>query len=236
VKNKERWKPSHYGFEKNGKLKGTHMHKIIGHAYARIIKEHASGLLADIGCGDVPYYSIYKDLVVDNVCVDWGQEKTGTTYLDHIADLNEGIPLDGNQFDTVLCTDVLEHIKHPDLLFSEMTRIMKDDAKMIITVPFLYWIHNPPHDYHRYTKHMLIDFCRKNNLRVVSVEEYGGLPEVLYDLVFKGYVFYNFPFRRAFLYVWKKIGIFMYRRNFVKRLSNSSRETFPLGYILVAQK
>ena len=117
-----------------------------------------------------------------------------------------------------------------------MARIMKINAKIIVTVPFFYWIHNAPHDHHRYTRHMLAEFCRRNNLTVVSLKEYGGLPEILYDLVYKGYIFYNFPLRRAFLFAWKKFGEFLYRRSFVKRLSGSSRETFPLGYILVAQK
>ncbi|MBL7698717.1 MAG: hypothetical protein JNK79_11180, partial [Chitinophagaceae bacterium] len=66
--------------------------------------------------------------------------------------------------------------------------------------------------------------------------EYGGLPEILYDLVHKGFTYYNIPLRRGFLYAWKLLGQFMYRRQFVKRFSKKTREAFPLGYILVAQK
>lgn len=212
------------------------MHRIIGRAYERVIKEHSKGVLADIGCGSVPYYMIYKDQVDDILCVDWAQENMGVSHLDYIADLNKGIPIGDNIADTVLCTDVLEHINNPGLLFSEMARIMKKDAKIIVTVPFLYWIHNGPHDHHRYTRYMLEEFCRRNELDTISLEEYGGLPEVLFDLVHKGYAFYNFPMRRVFLFSWRKIGEFLYHRKFVKRLSMKSRQTFPLGYILVAQK
>lgn len=236
MKNKEQWMPAHFKRDAKGRLEGTHMHKIIGYAYEKVIREHALGTLADIGCGSVPYYQIYKDQVAEIICVDWGETATGISHLDFVADLNNGIPLANEVADTVLCTDVLEHIHNPVHLFSEMTRIMKQDAKIIVTVPFLYWIHNAPHDHHRYTRYMLTEFCRKNGLTVVSLEEYGGLPEILYDLVHKGYIFYNFPLRRAFLFSWRKFGEFLYRRNFIVNLSKRSRETFPLGYILVAQK
>ena len=217
-------------------MEGTHMHKIIGYAYEKVIKEHSTGVIADIGCGSVPYYQIYKDQVSDIICVDRGETATGISHLDYEADLNEGIPLKSEVADTVLCTDVLEHIHNPVHLFSEMARIMKQDAKIIVTVPFLYWIHDAPHDHQRYTRYMLERFCTKNNLSVITIEEYGGLPEVFYDLVYKGYIFYNFPLRRAFLFFWRKIGYFLYRRRFVGRLSQSSRATFPLGYVMVAQK
>ncbi|HUQ65152.1 MAG TPA: class I SAM-dependent methyltransferase [Flavitalea sp.] len=236
MKNKEAWLPSHYHRDSKNRLKGTHMHKIIGRTYEKVIREHATGLLADIGCGDVPYYSIYKDLVSDNICVDWGQEGRGPLHLDYIVDLNEGIPLENDVFDTVLCTDVLEHIKNPGLVVSEISRIMKKEGKVIITVPFMYWIHDAPYDFHRYTKYMLVEYCNRNKLSTIYIEEYGGLPEVLYDLVFKGYIFGNFPFRRPFLFFWRKTGAFLSRLGFVKRLSKRTRETFPLGYIMVAQK
>jgi len=236
MKNKDKWSPSNFQRDASGRILDTHMHKIIGKAYGKVIREHSSGLLADIGCGSVPYYNMYKDLVTDNVCVDWGKEDGEVSYLDYVADLNKEIPLESDQFNTIVCTDVLEHISNPALLFSEMSRIMKKEAKIIITVPFMYWVHDAPYDYHRYTRFMLSEYCNRNQLNVLSVEEYGGLPEILYDLVYKGYIFYNLPLRKAFLYCWKVLGTFLYRRSFVKRWSARSRETFPLGYVLVAQK
>src|SRR5687768_13558274 len=94
MKNKELWKPTHYNPDRLGKMTGTHMHKIIGYAYEKRIRQYATGVLADVGCGLVPYYSIYKDLVDDVICIDWDQEGTGVSFLDHIADLNKGVPLE----------------------------------------------------------------------------------------------------------------------------------------------
>lgn len=236
MKNKDKWQAKRMK-EVNGKLTGTHMHKIIAKAYKPIIHKYAKGLLADVGCGEVPYYHWYKDNITDNICIDWSNSEQEITHLDHNHDLNTGIPfLESNLVDTVLCTDVLEHVYAPEQLFSEMTRILKPGGALILTVPFLYWIHGDPHDYHRYTNHKLKHFCEKNNMEIVELQAFGGLPEVLYDLIYKGYMFYNLPMRKLFYFFFEPFGRFLSRRGFVKRLSQSSRSVFPLGYVLVARK
>jgi SAM-dependent methyltransferase len=236
MRNKENWKPTFYKRDGKGRVQGTHMHKIIGNAYENVIRTYSRGILVDVGCGDVPYYMIYRDLIEDNICIDWAGEGRESPFLDKTADLNQGIPLDGGIADTVLCTDVLEHIHNPELLFSEMARIMKNGGKLVLTVPFMYWIHNAPHDYHRYTKYMLEEFCRRNDMKVITLEAYGGYPEIIYDLIHKGYIFYNFPLRRLFLAFWESLGLVLYRKKSIRRLSMASRKEFPLGYILVAEK
>jgi hypothetical protein len=100
----------------------------------------------------------------------------------------------------------------------------------------MYWIHAAPHDHHRYTRYKLQDFCEKHGLNIISLEEYGGLPEVIYDLVWKGYYYYNFPLKRFFLFGWRVMGRFLYNRSVVKKITKRTKENFPLGYILVAQK
>jgi SAM-dependent methyltransferase len=237
MKNADNWVPKRFLRDKKGRIIGTHNHKIIGNLYEPIIKRYSKGKLADIGCGDVPYYLFYKDLVTENICVDWGNSAHDISFLDYEADLNKPIDiLSSNTFDTVLCTDVLEHINKPTILFSEMCRVLKPGGHLILAVPFLYWIHEADHDYHRYTHFMLREFCRENNLKVIELQTYGGLPEVIYDLIHKGYSYYKFPAKSLFYFFWRGLGTFLSRRNFVKRLSQSSRSTFPLGYILVAQK
>jgi SAM-dependent methyltransferase len=237
MKNKEKWEPKRFTKDSKGRIIGTHNHKIIGNSYEPMIKKYASGMLADIGCGDVPYYNFYKDLVKDNICVDWENSSLELSFLDYHADLNKPISfLETNTFDTVLSTDVLEHIHEPALLFSEMNRILKPEGHLILAVPFLYWIHENPHDYHRYTHFMLREFCKKNNLEVIELEAYGGLPEIIFDLIHKGYGFFNLPMKSLFYKSFNGIGRMLSKVGFIKRMSIRSRSTFPMGYILVARK
>lgn len=237
MKNAEKWKPKRFTKDKKGRIVGTYMHKIIGNAYEPIIRKYSKGLLVDVGCGDVPYYHFYKDIVTNNICVDWANSSLETSFLDYEQDLNKGLDfLKNDSFDTVLCTDVLEHIYRPELLFSEMARVLKPNGHLILAVPFIYWVHDNPHDYHRYTHFKLEEFCSNNKLKVVELNTYGGLPEIIYDLVDKGYSYYNFPLKRIFYFFWRGVGAFLSKRNFVKRLSKSSTATFPMGYILVATK
>lgn len=237
MKNIEKWKPTRFTKNIKGRIIGTHNHKIIGYTYETIIKNYAKGRLADIGCGDVPFYHFYKDLIDENVCIDWENSSLELSFLDYHADLNKPLTfLEDDSFDTVLSTDVLEHIYEPAMLFSEMTRILKPGGHLILGVPFLYWIHSRPHDYHRYTHFMLREFCAKNNLEVINLDAYGGLPEIIFDLIHKGIGFYNLPAKRFFYGILNPTGRILSRFGFVKRLSTKSKLTFPMGYTLVAKK
>ena len=237
MKNKELWKPSQIQKTADGKFIGSHMHKILGYSHEPIIRKYAKGILADVGCGNVPYYLLYKDYVDDNICVDWGREDGEISFLDHVADLNrDKIAIDTNAVDTILCTDVLEHISQPEHLFSEMARIMKPGGHMILTVPFMYWIHDSPYDYHRYTKFKLADFCERNGLEVVEISKYGGLPEVIYDLIYKGFNYDYIPMKRPFFFIWRKLGSMLYGTRMIKRITEKTNDVMPLGYVLVARK
>jgi SAM-dependent methyltransferase len=58
-------------------------------------------------------------------------------------------------FDTVLCTEVLEHLPDPQRGIDEMFRVLKDDGTLPLTTRFLFPIHDAPADYFRYTRYGL---------------------------------------------------------------------------------
>jgi len=93
--------------------------------YQRAIRRRASGTLLDLGCGKVPLFWVYKNLVADAICVDW-ETRGDISHLDHSVNLNEKIPLCDKQFDTVLATDVLEHVASPEHVFREVAGAMTE--------------------------------------------------------------------------------------------------------------
>lgn len=62
------------------------------------------------------------------------------------------IPFKDGEFDIVLCMSVLEHLEIPSRAISEMKRVLKPGGRVIVSVPFLFPIHDAPGDYWRFTK------------------------------------------------------------------------------------
>lgn len=233
----ELWTQERFLKDDRGRFTGPHTERILGRAYEPIIRRYASGHLVDLGCGNVPFYGWYRDKVSEVVCVDWEHTVRGTSHLDHVADLNGQLDfLASDTFDTVLCTDVLEHIHAPEVLFGEIVRMTRPGGHIIVAVPFLYWIHEAPHDHHRYTEHKLRQWCEAHGLHVSELVIYGGWPEVVFDLVYKGIDYWDLPGKRVLLGAWTGLGKLMSKVPAVKRMSQRSRSTFPLGYVLVARK
>src|SRR6202041_996759 len=79
-------------------------------SYVTAIKEVARGSLADLGAGTVPLFGVYRPLVSEITCVDWPGSLHEVSHVDHFADLNCALPFKSASFDTILSTDVLEHI------------------------------------------------------------------------------------------------------------------------------
>jgi SAM-dependent methyltransferase len=200
-------------------------------AYEPAIRAHARGLLLDLGCGLVPCHGIYRDLVSASVCVDWPGSDHASRHVDVFADLNAGLPLASACADSVLLTDVLEHLAEPGHLLAEVARLLRPGGHLVLAVPFLYWIHEPPHDYFRYTEFALRRLCAQAGLEVVSLEAYGGGPEVLLDVMAK-----LLAGSKTLLALHLAASRALLRLGFVRRLSRRSRAALPLGYCLVASR
>ncbi len=199
-------------------------------AYWPLIRTHAKGTLADIGCGKVPLYEAYRDIVSEVICVDWQQSQHRNPHLDIEADLNLGLPLPDGQADTILATDVLEHLRDPKLFWSESARVLRPCGKIILGVPFLYWVHEQPHDFYRYTEFALRAFCAENALSVAVLEPYAGPVAVVLDIVGK-----NLPGHRAAEW-YQALANWLLEKRMCRAIDADGARLFPLGYCLVAQK
>lgn len=198
--------------------------------YAAAIEAHARGDLADLGCGRVPLYALYRERVRSVTCIDWPNTLHGARHVDLFADLNEPLHGLGTSFDTVIASDVIEHLHTPTALFASAARLLRPRGILIVGVPFLYWVHEQPHDHHRYTEFSLVRMVDKVGLEMVSLDAWGGGPEVVADLLCKmaGHGWQGRLVYRAM--AWALC------RTRVRRLSASTKRTMPLGYLLVARK
>ena len=91
------------------------------------------------------------------------------------------IPIDDEQADVVLMTEVLEHIEEPQLALIEAVRLLKPGGNLILTMPFMYQVHGDPHDFTRWTSHALINNLKKAGFSSITLMPMGGTWSVIYD-------------------------------------------------------
>lgn len=200
-------------------------------AYEKAIRLHAKGLLLDLGCRKVPLFGIYRNYVTDNICVDWSNTYHRTPNLDCELNLGMSMPFPSGCFDTILVTDVMEHISDPFLVWQEISRLLRPSGKLIIGVPFLHPVHEEPFDYFKYTEFSLRMLSERNDLCVTSLISYGGSIEVISDILAKHLAFSRFLSALHLLMAKTFSSLILGHK-----MRHMTSAKFPLGYCLVAQK
>lgn len=122
----------------------------VGDRFLQLLSPNFKGDLYDLGCGEMPYREWFLQYADRYVGVDW----SGTLHelrADIIADLNAQLPINDRVADTVVSLSVMEHLREPQNMLNEAYRILKPGGSMILQVPFMWWVHEAPHDYFRYT-------------------------------------------------------------------------------------
>jgi SAM-dependent methyltransferase len=128
-----------------------------------------SGLLLDDGCGNRPYADWYAPLVTGSV----GLDVVGDGGAD-VVGYADRLPFADASFDTVLATELLEHVANPDAAVAEAFRVLRPGGHALFSVPFLYPTHEAPHDYVRFTRYGLRDILVRNGFHVVTLDAKGG--------------------------------------------------------------
>jgi SAM-dependent methyltransferase len=124
----------------------------------KFVKQAATSLkpgfrVLDAGAGHSPYQKLFRHVHYD--AVDMGLAYwTDNNTLTYICDLRY-IPSDAEVYDAVICTQVLEHVKEPTLVLSELYRLLKPGGYLWLSAPLFYPEHQVPHDYYRYTQYGL---------------------------------------------------------------------------------
>jgi SAM-dependent methyltransferase len=112
---------------------------------------YAQGCLLDLGCGNAPYRPWFEPRTTRYVTADYPPVAAGV----QVACNSESIPFASQTFDTLLCTQVLEHLPHPWLAAGEMARVLKPGGRLILSCPQYWCLHEIPHDYFRFTPYGL---------------------------------------------------------------------------------
>ncbi len=95
----------------------------------------------------------------------------------------DNIPLKDQSADTILMTELLEHVPNPEAVLKESARLLKSGGQAYITMPFLNQVHADPHDYTRWTADHLREKITQSGLIVESLTPMGSTYAVIWDLL-----------------------------------------------------
>jgi len=240
LKNIDNWFPTKY-HKYNGSLRSSRnirqvsagsrfMVDLLAEKFDKCIPEYCNGKLLDLGCGHVPLYEAYNDHVDEIVCVDWAFSHHSNNYLDLEQDISQPLRLKNEIFETVILSDVLEHLRNPTEVCKEISRVMRIDGYLIVSVPFMYWLHEEPHDYYRYTKYGLTDILTSNGFEIVELHSCGGGLDVIVD------IFSKLVVRLPVIGNYLAIVMSVLFGKISKIVSTKSDSKFPLFYFVIAKK
>jgi len=130
--------------------------------------------IVDIGAGECQYKPFFSH--TKYVSTDWCGTTDHHKYssgIDYICPA-ENLPFENQSYDYVLCTQVLEHVRRPEVVIQEISRILKNEGLLFLTVPQSWEEHEQPFDYYRFTQFALKALAEDNQFEVVEIKPQGG--------------------------------------------------------------
>lgn len=193
------------------------------------------GKVLDLGSGDGHYKNLLTRFELEYESVDW-TESPHAGSPDILADLNKKLPIENSYCNNIFCLSVLEHLSEPKLFLNECSRILKQDGKLILQVPFMWQVHEAPHDYFRYTEYGLKHLLSDSGFQILDMTPQGGVFITLtMKILYQANRLIPKKIKKFLNLVLFPIGAIVYTfAHFIDMFSKSVGETS--GYILLAKK
>jgi SAM-dependent methyltransferase len=138
----------------------------------------AGSRVLDVGAGSCVYRPLFSHCeykTQDSAALNGNLCRTGGYgEIDYVGDATS-IPVPDGAFDTVLCTEVLEHVPDPVAVIHELARILKPDGKLILTAPLGSGLHQEPHHYYGgFTPYWYRKFLAEAGFGEITIEPNAG--------------------------------------------------------------
>lgn len=197
--------------------------------YSHYIK----GKVLDVGAG---HYSRYEKFFKVEKYV-----KMDINHSEHVDIVGsvDSIPMDDSSVDSIVCTQVFEHIKYPEKGAKELYRVLKKGGYILLTVPQLNELHEEPHDYFRYTKYGLKNLFEDVGFKIVEMDQRGGFFSSIAQMIIRFLSDYLDLYNRKFL--GKIIGkiIYIFGMLSIKLdgiVKNNANKKHAIGWCCILEK
>ncbi len=112
-----------------------------------VMERHCRGSTLDAGSGRGAWRETIRQTGAEYESVDVAPRGGDTpTWIADVTDMPE-IP--DSRYDTVVCHQVLEHVRNPDRAMREFHRVLRAGGTLVLSVPHLSRRHELPRDYIR---------------------------------------------------------------------------------------
>jgi len=193
-----------------------------------------NGLVLNLGCGSHDRYRQYLEEAGKVLNID----VRISPIVDVVGDAH-GLPLKDNSIDSILCTQVFEHLLYPHTAMLEVARVLKPGGIAVISVPQTNELHEEPFDFFRFTKYGLTCLANEAGLEVIELIQRGGFWSVLSQSMIRYFIERCGGYQRKFAnyIIWLLAGIVGRIGMWMDRMdkSNANRK-FALGWTIVVRK
>ena len=158
----------------NNGLAVTASKKIIDLIIIDLEKKNKNLKILDFGSGNLRWSKFFKNFINFETS---DIENSDGTFFNEKYDIilkNDKISRQDNTYDVIISIKVLEHVENPNKVFEELSRVLKKDGVLYVSVPGLFPLHFEPHNYYNFTPYSLKKLGEKNNLEIISIKEEGG--------------------------------------------------------------
>ena len=132
----------------------------------------------DLGAGTQKYRSMIEPNTKSYIAMDI----IAAPGIAVVGDIH-ATPFTDNSFDTIISTQILEHVRKPWLVAIEMYRIARPGGHIIVTAPFMVGYHPDPEDNFRFTKDGLALLFREAGFTIKDYGFYGSMGGVFSEAV-----------------------------------------------------
>lgn len=161
---------------------------------------YVKGVTLDVGCGRKPYEKTFFAGAEKYIGMDYLTDRS----MPDVVGSATNIPLDDASFDTVVCTEVLEHVPNPLKALREIHRVLKPGGHLVLSTPMYWPRHEVPYDYFRYPYDGLLHLVKESGLEMVELfnrgHSYAFIGQIIQQTQPVAFKWFNWLVNRFFLW------------------------------------
>lgn len=133
----------------------------------------AGARLLDAGAGEARFAPKFQAQRYTSVDLAVGDATWNYGGIDTLADLAH-LPFRDSCFDAAINIVTLEHVPEPGQVLTEIARVLRPGAPLLLVAPHEWEEHQQPHDYYRYTRYGLSYLLTRAGFAEIEIQPVGG--------------------------------------------------------------